>query len=101
MKKFKMILMLTFVLITSCDLTNPKTISAEGYIHNLGVTTFQYGDYSLKTINGTVLYVLESAIYDLEKFVGKKVSINGELKDGYEETLGPKFMIVKSLKLIE
>lgn len=58
-----------------------------------------YGTHVLVDGNGRILYALKSNRLDLDRYVGKEVTVSGELIGGYPVEGGPEYMNVDKLRL--
>lgn len=67
-----------------------------GKIESQGITSYQYGTHVLKTKNE--FYALRSDKIDLDKFIGKKVTVSGSRIDGYPVDGGPLYILVTNAK---
>jgi len=74
-----------------------KDIVVEGVIQKQSATTYQYGTHVLKAQNA--FYALKSKNISLDKYLGKKVKVQGNLIPGYPIEGGPKYINVKKVIL--
>ncbi|WP_406826051.1 hypothetical protein [Pedobacter sp. KACC 23697] len=72
------------------------TVTANGTIEKLGITTFQYGTHVLKADNKT--YALKSETLNLDSYLDKKVTIKGKKVIGYPVDGGPELVEVTLVK---
>jgi hypothetical protein len=75
----------------------PPKVRAEaaGVIKKQGTTAYMYGTHVLV---GAKTYALKSDTIDLNKYIGKKVTVSGELLSGYPLSGGPEFMNVDRIR---
>lgn len=80
--------------VSSCnkDENNPNAVKVNGIIQKQGITTYQYGSH---IIGGYAVY---SDVLDLDKYVGKNVTVVGSLVKGYPLSGGPDYIEVKKIK---
>lgn len=69
-------------------------VTASGIIRSRGFTTYMYGTHVLVDGNGHTLYALKSDHIDLGRYIGKEVTVSGELIRGYPLDGGPKYINV-------
>jgi hypothetical protein len=74
------------------------SVSAEGIIKKAGTTSYMYGTHILINADGKTLYALKSDNLKLDDFVGKKVTVKGELVQGYPVDFGPNFLNVMRIE---
>jgi hypothetical protein len=67
-------------------------VEATGTIQQQGMTTYQYGTHILGE------FTLRSSVVDLDKYIGKSVTVVGHLIKGYPIEGGPKFLEVVLIK---
>lgn len=72
-------------------------VAATGIVEKQGITTYMYGTHVLVNEHGKTLYALRSKAVNLDKFVGKKVLVEGDLIHGYPVDFGPDYLDVKSI----
>ena len=75
-----------------------KTITAQGTIQPLEVSIWMYGTHYLEDEDDNVLYALSSNTVSLHDYNGKKVEVQGSLKEGYPIDGGPPYMEVDAIK---
>ncbi len=73
-------------------------VTAVGTIKERGITSYMYGTHVLVNENGRALYALKSDRIDLDTYVGRRVTVCGELIDGYPVDNGPGYLDVSSLR---
>jgi hypothetical protein len=66
--------------------------TATGTIAKPGITAFMYGTHLLQDERGKTLYALKSTTINLDAYVGKKVTVSGELIPGYPLEGGPEYL---------
>ena len=76
--------------------TSAEKVTASGTIKKQGVTSYMYGTHVLVNETGKTLYALKSHRVDLDVYVGKRVTVCGELVDGYPIDNGPSYLDVSS-----
>lgn len=59
-----------------------------------------YGTHILVNDTGKTLYALKSANINLDKYIDKKVTVNGDLIAGYPVEGGPDYLNVQAIALI-
>jgi hypothetical protein len=79
--------------------SNPGEITASGTIKERGITTYMYGTHVLLDDNGRTLYSLSSDNIDLNKYIGRKVTVKGYLVKGYPVDAGPNYLNVKFIEM--
>lgn len=67
-----------------------------GLIQKQGITSYQYGTHTLETKDS--LYALRSKTVDLDKFLGKTITLSAEPIEGYPVDNGPVFLNVTEVK---
>lgn len=77
---------------------NPGEIAASGTIKKQGMTTYMYGTHVLLDDKGKTLYALRSDSVDLDRYIGRKVTVKGSLVKGYPVDFGPDYLDVKSME---
>ena len=75
-----------------------KIITAQGNIQPLEGSIWQYGTHTLLDEDGDILYALSSDAVTLDDYNGKKVEVQGSLKEGYPVDGGPPYMEVSVVK---
>jgi hypothetical protein len=73
-------------------------VTSAGIIKKQGVTSYMYGTHVLVNENGRTLYALKSDRINLDPYVGRKVTVYGELMKGYPVENGPNYLNVGSLR---
>jgi hypothetical protein len=73
-------------------------ITSMGIIKKQGMTSYMYGTHVLVNENGRTLYALKSDRINLDPYVGRKVTVSGELIKGYPVENGPNYLNVESLR---
>src|SRR3990167_4237918 len=71
-----------------------KIITAQGNIQPLEGSIWQYGTHTLLDEDGDILYALSSDAVTLDDYDGKKVEVQGSLKEGYPVDGGPPYIEV-------
>lgn len=71
------------------------TAEATGVVKKQGTTGYMYGTHVLV---GGKTYALKSDTIDLDRYVGKKVTVSGKLLRGYPISGGPEFMNVDRVR---
>ncbi len=77
---------------------NTGEITASGTVKKQGVTTYMYGTHVLVDDHGKTLYALRSGNIDLDAHVGRKVTVKGNLVEGYPVDFGPPYLDVKYIE---
>lgn len=95
-------LLAIFLVASGILLTGPAgSIAAErtatGTITKPDVTAFMYGTHMLLDDAGKTVYALKSSTIKLDAYVGKKVTVRGELIPGYPLEGGPEYLNVRSV----
>lgn len=72
--------------------------TATGVITKPDATAFMYGTHMLQDDSGKTLYALKSDSINLGAFIGKKVTLRGELIAGYPLEGGPEYLDVTSVQ---
>lgn len=75
----------------------PQGILASGIIQQQGITTYQYGTHILVDVNGNTLYALKSDVLPLNKYMGRKVQLQGVPVEGYPLEGGPDYLEVVTI----
>jgi len=73
-------------------------ITSMGIIKKQGMTSYMYGTHVLVNENGRTLYALKSDRINLDPYVGRKVTVSGELVHGYPVENGPNYLHVDSVR---
>jgi hypothetical protein len=73
-------------------------VTSVGIIKQQGMTSYMYGTHVLVNENGRTLYALKSGRINLDPYVGRKVTVSGELINGYPVENGPNYLNVGSLR---
>ncbi|WP_316807231.1 hypothetical protein [Pedobacter agri] len=98
MKKI-ILLSLFAVIMSSCgsmrSAASGETVSIEGRITKLGMTTFQYGTHSI-TYGGKP-YALRSSSLNLDTYVDRQVTLRGTKVEGYPLEGGPELIEVSEV----
>ncbi|SKB49648.1 hypothetical protein SAMN05660776_1407 [Salegentibacter holothuriorum] len=82
---------------STCERQEPEDqIELTGTIQSQGITSYQYGTHTLNTEDE--FYALKSEKIELDKFVGKEVTISGSRIDGYPVDGGPLYILVTEVK---
>ena len=76
----------------------PALITSVGIVKKQGMTSYMYGTHVLVNENGRTLYALKSDRINLDSYVGKKVTVSGELVPGYPVENGPNYLSVGSVR---
>ncbi|WP_250432460.1 hypothetical protein [Hanstruepera flava] len=69
-------------------------IKASGIVQESGITSYQYGTH---TLEGDTFYALKSDSIDLNDYMGKLVTIEGQSISGYPVDGGPDFILVLTI----
>lgn len=78
---------------------SPKVrAEAYGVIKKQGITTYMYGTHVLVNSNGATLYALKSNTFKLDLYIGRSVTVSGELLEGYPVSGGPEYMNVDKIE---
>lgn len=98
----KIFLLLITISFINCilDKNNPignHEVISNGIIKKQGETGYMYGTHVLKDDNGKTLYALKSNIINLDVYIDRKVTVKGDLVDGYTVDGGPDYLNVKSI----
>lgn len=98
--KFVPVLLMVFLLPCACLGGNarPAEITAVGTVQKQGITTYMYGTHVLKDESGKTLYALTSDRVDLDRYVGRKVTVRGDLVGGYPVDGGPPYLRVAAVE---
>jgi len=56
-----------------------------------------YGTHVLVNSNGATLYALKSDTFKLDLYIGRSVTVSGELLEGYPVSGGPEYMNVDKI----
>lgn len=73
-------------------------ITSVGIIKKQGISAYMYGTHVLLNDNGKILYALKSVNIDLDKYIGQKVMVKGDLIEGYPVEGGPNYLNVKTIE---
>lgn len=73
-------------------------ITSVGVVKKQGMTSYMYGTHALVNENGRTLYALKSDRINLDPYVGRRVTVSGELIKGYPVENGPNYLNVESLR---
>ncbi|MGM9478458.1 hypothetical protein ACS5PU_18690 [Pedobacter sp. GSP4] len=97
----KILIMSLFVASLSSCISMKKngytgTVTVNGKIEKLGMSTFQYGTHLIKADNKT--YALKSAAINLDNYVDKPVTVKGKKVAGYPIDGGPELLEVTLVK---
>lgn len=88
------------VLLSSTVYAGGRSVKATGTIQKQGITTYMYGTHVLLDDKGKTLYALKSKTVRLDKYIGKKVTVTGDLVEGYPVDFGPDYLDVKEIKAL-
>lgn len=80
------------MLVQTCSEQSAAFVEFRGLLNKQGITTYQYGTHVIG--NSSKTYALRSETIDLDKYVGKTVSIKGVRIPGYPVDGGPEFLEV-------
>jgi len=98
MKKL-LVLSLFVAVISSCGsmrtASTGESISIDGRITKLGMTTYQYGTHTIST--GGKPYALRSSSLNLDTYVDKQVVLKGTKVSGYPLEGGPELIEVSEV----
>lgn len=78
---------------------NPGEITASGTLKERGITTYMYGTHILLDDHGQTLYALSSDNIDLNNYIGRKVTVKGNLVKGYPVDSGPNYLHVRFIEM--
>ncbi len=94
------ILIMTLFIICAVYADDNKSyhITSVGIIKKQGITTYMYGTHVLLNDNGKTLYAIKSVNIDLDKYIDQKVTVKGDLIEGYPVEGGPNYLNVKSIE---
>lgn len=101
MKKVLFLFILLIFIGISCDESDEYMIVSDGFIIETEASYYQYGTHTLKTSTGEILYALTSNSIDLMVYNDAYVEIKGNLIEGHPIEGGPKYLEVKSIKVID
>jgi hypothetical protein len=73
-------------------------VTSSGIIKKQEMTSYMYGTHALVNRDGRTLYALKSDRIDLDAYVGRKVTVSGELVHGYPVENGPNYLHVDSVR---
>ncbi len=90
-------IILSIFIASSCT---KNTVTKQGVLRPLGMTTFQYGSHYLGD-DTNIQYALRSSTINLKDFEFYTVQITGNFVDGYPVDGGPEFINVTSIKKIK
>ncbi|MBF0506807.1 MAG: hypothetical protein HQL09_08220 [Nitrospirae bacterium] len=99
----KVLLISTIILFAACasfaqNTTDGNGVVSVGIVKKQGITTYMYGTHVLMDDNGKTLYALKSDHINLDKYIDKKVTVKGDLTEGYPVDFGPNYLNVKSIE---
>jgi len=97
----KVLTITVVLLIASCGNTSSNStygVTAVGTIREQGITGYMYGTHILIDDTGHTLYALTSDTINLDNYIDKKVTVKGDLVNGYPVEGGPDYLNVKSIK---
>jgi hypothetical protein len=72
-------------------------VTANGVLQRQGTTTYQYGDYILIDESGKTIYALRSEAVQLLNYIGKRITVEGLLVEGYPIEGGPPYLDVVTI----
>ncbi len=87
----------------SCDssVNSKGSVTANGLIRKIEMSTWMYGKHTLNDSNGKPLYALTSSTVDLDVYENKQVRITGNLIEGYPVDGGPNYFNVTSIIVMQ
>ncbi|WP_223033424.1 hypothetical protein [Hanstruepera marina] len=96
MKRLKRSLILCVFALTLvyCKTHKNYDIKASGVIQESGITSYQYGTH---TLEGDTFYALKSDSINLNDYVGKSVTVEGQSISGYPVDGGPEYLLVLTI----
>lgn len=90
------VILVLFFTATCSSTTQKDTMEITGTIEPQGITSYQYGTYTIT--NEDTFYALKSETVDLDKYVGNEVTIIAEKIEGYPLEGGPDYLLVLKIK---
>lgn len=87
------------ILLTACGTSrevDPNLMVVEGVLKKQGITTYQYGTYTISGDDG--FFALSSSEVDLEAYVDQEVEIRATKIAGYPVDGGPVYLQVQEVK---
>lgn len=87
------------ILLTACGTTrevDPNLMVVEGVLKKQGITTYQYGTYTISGDDG--FFALSSSEVDLGAYVDQQVEIRATKIAGYPVDGGPVYLQVQEVK---
>lgn len=100
MKKLIVLLALGFSFAGCSSMKSSKdgdTVSLNGKIEKIGMTTYQYGTHTIQSNQKT--YALKSSSLNLDNYENKAVEVIGKKVPGYPVENGPELIEVSSVKV--
>jgi hypothetical protein len=83
MKRLAVLVMVVTMALAAPVLAQESMV-ATGTMEMLGITTYQYGTYTVTDEASGTSYVLSSVVVDLDAYTGQRVTVYGTLVPGYE-----------------
>lgn len=86
-------------LLAACGTTrevDPNLMVVEGILKKQGITTYQYGTYTISGEDG--FFALSSSEVELEPYVDQEVEIRATKIEGYPVDGGPVYLQVQAVK---
>lgn len=103
-RRFQFWLFLVFIVLSmqSCfadvtDAGNAREVTLTGVLKKQRITVYMYGEYVLVDPKGKTICALKQGNTDLERYLGRTVTIKGIPIKGYPVDFGPPFIEVKSV----
>ncbi len=100
---YKTLMILIIVLLTGCGSGSGEPAETEtgtlGTIKRQGVATYGYGTHILSDDAGRTIYALKSDTINMDNYLDRKITVDGDLIDGYPVDSGPEYLNVKSIGL--
>lgn len=95
--RLRVLLLAVLMSLAACGSSsgNQADITAEGTIKEQGGTTYMYGTHVLLDDAGETLYALKSGAVNLDSYIDRKVTVKGDLVEGYPVDGGPYYLDVK------
>ncbi len=98
MKVLLFSLVLSLATLTACNTVEQDSEDNRytGKITQTGITTYQYGTHTLT--NDDTFYALTSETVDLDKYVGKRVTLKAKEMEDYPVDGGPEYLKVTAVE---
>jgi hypothetical protein len=101
MKSLLFLFAITFFFSCDSGIDSNESVTANGSIRKIEMSTWQYGTHTLIDSNSKPLYALTSSVVDLDLYQNKQVRISGNLVKGYPVDGGPKYLNVISIYVMQ